>query len=156
MNDIKELTKCIARLWRLYKRQESLFRSAMALNTSCKLRRVFSNGYMMALLFRKDVDSMYQSMKNSLYDGELSSIVRSSDEFDPDSISEQVVLTELAAQQQVLREAYEQLLSRLDDGSEAAICCSEHIEKLSGLEEALREELKSCLPVEEQGYFSVA
>jgi len=156
MNDVKEVTKCVARLWRLYKRQESLFRSAMGLNTSCRLRKVFSKGYMMALLFRKDVDAMYQSMKNSLHDGELSSIVRSTDGFDPELATEYEVLAELASQQQIMLKAYEQLLSTLDDGSEAALCCDEHIEKLSCLENDLEKELASNFSSEKQEYFSVA
>jgi hypothetical protein len=156
MNDIKEIKQCIARLWRLYKRQECLFRSAMGLNTSFKLRKIFSNGYMMALLFRKDVDAMYQSMKSTLNDGDLSNIVRSTDEFETDSASEREVLAELSSQQQIILEAYRELISRLDDGSEAALCCDEHIEQLSGLEHSLGKELDNCGLEQSQDYSSVA
>lgn len=156
MKDIKEITKCIARLWRLYKRQESLFRSAMKLDTSNKMRKVFSNGYMMTLLFRKDVDSMYESTKSILHDGDLSSIVRSMDEFDPEEANEMRVISELATQNQIMMEVYEQLLSGLDNGSEAALRCDEHIEKLSGLGNVLEKELEVYRYSDDQDYFSVA
>lgn len=156
MNDIIDITKSITRLWRLYKQQESLFRLGMSLNTSFELRKVFSSGYMMTLLFKKDIDAMYQTIKNNLRDGDLSSIVRNMDGFDPESANEQEVLSMLASQQQMILEAYRQLMSKLDHGSEAAHCCDEHIERLSHFESVLSRELEERLSEEPQSYFSVA
>jgi hypothetical protein len=156
MEEIGEIKKCVARLWRLYKKQQSLFQSAMALDLSFKLRGLFSNGYMMTLLFRKDVDLMYELLKDNLYDGDLSSIIRSNESFDPDLANQQEVLTALIAQQQNILDVYEQLLPQIDGDSEAAFYCDEHIEKLFCLEQALKKELLHHIQLEEQSRLSAA
>ncbi|ACT96773.1 hypothetical protein [Dyadobacter fermentans] len=153
MSDARNMVKCIARIWRMYKRQESLFRSAMALDMSSKLRRICSNGYMMSLLFKKDVGSMYESVKSNLDDGELTSITRSVDEFDAEMVDRYELLTEIATHQQVMLEEYRALLPHLDQDSDAARACSEHIDKLSTLENWLIKEVSS-LPDERQEDFS--
>lgn len=153
MSDAGNMVKCIARIWRMYKRQESLFRSAMALDMSSKLRRICSNGYMMSLLFKKDVGSIYESVKSNLDDGELASITRSVDEFDAEMVDRYELLTEIATHQQVMLEEYRALLPRLDQDSDAARACSEHIDKLSTLENWLIKEVSS-LPDERQEDFS--
>jgi len=143
----------MARIWRMYKRQESLFRSAMSLDMSSRLRRICSNGYMMSLLFKKDVGSMYESVKSVLDDGELSSITRSVDDFDDRAVDHFELLSEIALHQQVLLQEYQALLPQLDHDSDAARACSEHIDKLSVLESSLVKEV-STLPNEQEGDFS--
>lgn len=127
----------------MYKKQESLFRSAMGLDTSSRLRRICSNGYMMSLLFKKDVGSMYESVKSVLDDGELASITRSVDDFDPDAVDQQELLLKIASHQQVLLEEYRALMPHLDQDSDAARACSEHIDKLSVLESSLVKEVNT-------------
>ncbi|WP_353721072.1 hypothetical protein [Dyadobacter sp. 676] len=153
MSDARNIVRCVARIWRMYKRQESLFRSAMGLDTTSRLRRICSNGYMMSLLFKKDVGSMYESVKSNLDDGELSSITRSADDFDADSVSQYELLSEIASQQQVILEEYRALLPHLDQDSDAARACAEHIDKLSVLESSLVKEVGS-LPDNRQEDFS--
>lgn len=155
MNEVKNITQCIARIWRMYKKQEALFRSAMGLNTSCTLRKICSTGYMMSLLFKKDVDSMYESVKNNLDDGELASITRA-DDFHADAVSEYELLLRISEQQEVLLREYKALLSRLDKDSDAARACDEHIEKLAGLESSLTRELGTHPASKLKSYSSVA
>jgi len=153
MSDASNMVKCIARIWRMYKRQESLFRSAMALDVPSKLRRICSNGYMMSLLFKKDVGCMYESVKSVLDDGELSSITRSADEFDDGLADRYELLNEIASYQQVILNEYRALLPHLDHDSDAARACSEHIDKLLVLESSLAKEV-SVLPGEREQDFS--
>ncbi|SDE45228.1 hypothetical protein SAMN04487996_10586 [Dyadobacter soli] len=147
------MVKCMARIWRMYKRQESLFKSAMGLDMSSKLRRICSNGYMMSLLFKKDVGSMYESVKSVLDDGELSSITRSVDEFDDQLMDHYALLSQITTHQQVMLQEYQALLPHLDHDSDAARACSEHIDKLSFLESSLAKEV-SILPGERKEDFS--
>lgn len=153
MSEVRNMVKCMARIWRMYKRQESLFRSAMGLDMSSRLRRICSNGYMMSLLFKKDVGSMYESVKSNLDDGELSSITRSVDEFDGQTVDRYELLLEIASHQQVILQEYQALLPHLDHDSDAARACSEHIDKLSILESSLVKEVNS-LPDERKEDFS--
>lgn len=125
----------------MYKRQESLFRSAMGLDMSSRLRRICSNGYMMSLLFKKDVGCMYESVKSVLDDGELSSITRSTDEFDDQMADRYELLSQITSHQQVMLQEYQALLPHLDYDSDAARACSEHIDKLSILESSLVKEV---------------
>jgi hypothetical protein len=155
MNDARDIIQCVARIWRMYKKQESLFRSAMMLCTSCKLRRVFSNGYMMSVLFKKDLGSMYESVKSNLEDGELSSITRA-DDFHMDHTSEHELLAQISSQQEIMLEEYRKLMARLDKDSEAARACDEHIEKLASLEGLLAKELDRHSTGELENYSSVA
>ncbi|GGM84557.1 hypothetical protein GCM10010967_15580 [Dyadobacter beijingensis] len=140
----------------MYKRQESLFRSAMGLDTSSKLRRICSNGYMMALLFKKDVGNMYESIKSNLDDGELSSIVRSADDFDGESIDQHALLSEIALHQQTILEEYRALLTQLDQDSDAARACSEHMDKLAFLESSLTREVSGMRDGRHEGLSIVA
>jgi Ca2+-binding EF-hand superfamily protein len=155
MDEAKDIKQGVARIWRMYKRQESLLRSAMGICTSCKLRRVFSNGYMMSLLFKKDLGSMYESVKSNLDDGELSAITRADDDAS-DHSSEYELLTQINLQQEAMLEEYRKLLSRLDKDSEAARACEEHIEKLATLEGVLAKELDAGSAGQMGNYSSVA
>lgn len=156
MSDAKNIVKCVARIWRMYKRQEALFRSAMGLDTSSRIRRICSNGYMMSLLFKKDVGSMYESVKSNLDDGELSSITRSTDDFDTDAVNQHELLVALASHQQVILEEYRALLPHLDQDSDAARACSEHIDKLSVLESSLVKEVSSMPEARRKDFSFVA
>lgn len=156
MTESRNIVKCIARIWRLYKKQESMFRSAMGLDVPSRLRRICSNGYMMSLLFKKDVGSMYESVKSSLEDGELSSITRSADDIDPDFADHQRLLAQLASHQQKILEEYRALLPQLDQGSEAAIACAEHIDKLTILENSLSREAEGFSDGTVDSYIHVA
>jgi hypothetical protein len=153
MSDARNMVKCVARIWRMYKRQESLFRSAMGLDLPSRLRRICSNGYMMSLLFRKDVGSIYESVKSVFDDGELSSITRSLDESGDQLADRHGLLSEIASHQQMMLQEYQALLPQLDQDSDAARACSEHIDKLSSLESTLVKEVGS-LPDERKEDFS--
>lgn len=96
---------------------------------------------------------MYESVKSNLDDGELASITRSVDEFDAEMVDRYELLTEIATHQQVMLEEYRALLPHLDQDSDAARACSEHIDKLSTLENWLIKEVSS-LPDERQEDFS--
>lgn len=153
MSDARNMVKCIARIWRMYKRQESLFRSAMALDLPSRLRRICSNGYMMSLLFKKDVGSIYESVKSVLDDGELSSITRSADEPGDQIPDPHGLLSQISSHQQMMLQEYQALLPHFDHDSDAARACSEHIEKLLNLESSLMKEAGS-LPDEREEDFS--
>lgn len=146
----------MARIWRMYKRQESLFRSAMGLDVPSRLRRICSNGYMMSLLFKKDVGSMYESVKSVLDDGELASITRSVDDFEDQLADRYELLSEIASHQQVILREYQALLPHLDHDSDAARACSEHIDKLSFLESSLMKEVNSLPDGREEDFSYVA
>lgn len=156
MSDARNMVKCIARIWRMYKRQESLFRSAMGLDMSSRLRRICSNGYMMSLLFKKDVGCIYESVKSNLDDGELSSITRSVDDFGDNMVDRYELLSEIALHQQVILEEYRALLPHLDHDSDAARACSEHIDKLSSLETSLVKEVNGLPNGREKDFSDVA
>jgi Ca2+-binding EF-hand superfamily protein len=110
---------------------------------------------MMSLLFKKDLGSMYESVKSNLDDGELSAITRADDDAS-DHSSEYELLTQINLQQEAMLEEYRKLLSRLDKDSEAARACEEHIEKLATLEGVLAKELDAGSAGQMGNYSSVA
>jgi len=148
--------KCIARVWRLTKKQKELFKALMGREISSNLRRVCSNGYMISLLYKKEIGNLYEAVKCNLNDGDLVSVTRNMDmqatkEDDPIKL-----LALLIDEQKRLMEAYEALIPHLDQGSEAALACRQHVDELGEIRYTLLEELALASPESTSAYSSVA
>ncbi|HEV7379524.1 MAG TPA: hypothetical protein VGN64_07005 [Dyadobacter sp.] len=156
MNNGGDIVGCIARIWRMYKKQELLLRSVMSLDTSYKLRKICSHGYLTTVLFKKDVGNIYDSMKSSLDDGELGSITVIGP--DPDQISkdQRTVFSEIAMRHESLLKEYTHLLRAMDDEGEIALSCRGHIDKLTLLRDSLVTELEKMPKQDEKQLVSVA
>jgi hypothetical protein len=156
MNNGREIIRCVAKIWRMYKKQELLFRSVMSLDTSYRLRRICSHGYLTTLLFKKDVGNLYESVKSCLEDGELGSITVSGPDTAQIVKDQATVFSEITLRQEALLQEYNHLLSAIDDEGETAIYCREHMDRLSYLKESLERELEKLPKQETESLISVA
>lgn len=156
MNNGGEIVGCIARIWRMYKKQELLLRSVMSLDTSYKLRKICSHGYLTTVLFKKDVGNIYDSMKSSLDDGELGSITVSGPDKDQISKDQRMIFSEIAMRHESLLREYNHLLGVVDDDGEISVSCRGHIDKLTILRDSLVKELEKMPKLDEKALVSVA
>jgi hypothetical protein len=137
----ENIVKCIARVWRLIKKQEELFRSLMTLEIPAHLRKTCSNGFMISLLHKKEMGNLYESVKCSLTDGELASITKTNINQDFDDTDQAKLLCQLVEEQKRLICAYEELTSNLDGYQEAALACETHAEECERIGSVLCQEL---------------
>jgi hypothetical protein len=156
MNNGNEMVRCIARIWRMYKKQELLLRSVMSLDTSYKLRKICSHGYLTTVLFKKDVGNIYDSMKSSLDDGDLGSITVSGPDVEQISKDQRAIFSEIALRHDSLLKEYSQLLQVIDEHEEIAYSCRGHIDKLTLLRDSLVNELDKLPKTDEKELVSVA
>ncbi|KQS30945.1 hypothetical protein [Dyadobacter sp. Leaf189] len=152
----RDIVKCTARVWRLIKKQEELFRSVMGLEISAALRKTCSNGFMISLLYKKEMGALYESVKCNLNDGDLASITRSKNDDSMDADNLAGLLSDLIRGEQQLISAYELLLSHIDEDSEAALACHAHISQLASLSHTLAAELTEFSDDTQDAYTSVA
>jgi hypothetical protein len=146
--DSRNIVKCVARVWRLIKKQQELFRLLMGLNIPATLRKTCSNGYMISLLYKKEIGELYESVKCNLNDGDLASITASKNDQEAQEENLIKLLSQLIEQQKRLIHAYEELHLHLDEGSEADMACSRHREELTDFCQALSEELAASAPAD--------
>ncbi|MCE6992959.1 hypothetical protein [Dyadobacter sp. CY323] len=156
MDSTREIVKSVSRIWRIYNRQEPLFHAAMRLDMSYRCRCLLGKGFMVYALFKKDIGRIYEEVKCTLNDGELASIVRSTEDLYPDEQDRNAFISGLLAGQEDLCESYETLLSHLDPESAAAVICSGHLEKLTELARNLADYNQRLSKQEPQVQASVA
>jgi hypothetical protein len=129
MENVREIIKNVARIWRMHKKREALFKAAM-LQADQRMRRICTTGYMNALLFQKDIETVYNSYKYYLEDGQLGSIVRSEHDivFNHKHLPLATILKE--HQQQTIC-CYQELLPQLEANLDEMELVKSHIDKLS-------------------------
>lgn len=71
MENIYSFVSDIVKLWNLYQLKESLYKEALALEDLGPLRRTCSQGYMISLLFKKEIRLIYDQVKSILDDGDI-------------------------------------------------------------------------------------
>ncbi|MCF2502050.1 hypothetical protein L0663_01555 [Dyadobacter sp. CY107] len=143
MGNIREVTKSIARIWRLHKTRESLYRSAMRMADLGSCRKTCSLGYMNSVLFRKEVGEMYDCCKYSLEDAKLSSIATSDPAENFQEAEKVELFLALIEIQDRIISAYHILSQELDPSSEQPFLMTDHVHKLNELNQLLEKEIIS-------------
>lgn len=157
MENPSEIVRYVSRIWRIYKRQESLCHAAMRQEIPCRFRCQLGHVLMLSMLFRGEIGSIYDQVKCNLNDGDLGSIVRSNDN---DLSSGQhpcnTYISEIVAGQQQLIEVYHNLVCELGDSHEAVEICKGHVEKLSEYTRNIAVQSERLAQNERAVYVSVA
>jgi hypothetical protein len=71
MKDTSAFVYAILEIWNLYQRKESLYRQVLALDDIGPIRRTCSQGYMTTMLFKRDINWIYDQVKCTLEDGNI-------------------------------------------------------------------------------------
>ncbi|QRR00325.1 hypothetical protein [Dyadobacter sandarakinus] len=155
MDELKDIVKEVAGIWRMHKRQEALFRAAMALDTTRPLRVICGSCYMTSLLFQSEMRQLYESLKCCLTDGDLSSILLLDDEAGNSDADCWMVISRCLEHDELLIRMYQSLLAKVDEESECWRMCHEHLEKLTGCHDKLAAESRDLI-MEHSSHASVA
>lgn len=135
MENLHQFVSDIVRLWSLHQYRESLYKQAMTLETLGSLRRSCSQGYMISILFKKEILWIYDQVKSTLDDGDiqdcrmkqgLHNIIFSSE--DENSITEMIV-----EQENKTIKLYKNLLGNVNLTHDVSGILSEHLDKLSDI-----------------------
>ncbi|HEV7381727.1 MAG TPA: hypothetical protein VGN64_18150 [Dyadobacter sp.] len=72
MDNLPTFVNGIVRLWNVNLYREQLYKQAMSMDNAGSLRKVYSHGYISSLLFKKEIQWVYDGIKCSLLDGDIS------------------------------------------------------------------------------------
>jgi len=150
MNSLNQFVTDIVRLWNLHEHREGLYKQAMTLENLGSLRRTCSQGYMISILFKKEIHWIYDQVKCTLDDGDildcktrqgLATIIFSSE--DVASITDMI----LEQESKTIR-LYKNLLNDINLTHEASEILAEHLEKLTDMNFNLKNQLIVQKPVQ--------
>jgi hypothetical protein len=158
MQDRRELVKLVARIWRTHYKQEALYKYLMSMDVSGKLRRLCANGHMSSLVFRHEINQIYEILKCSFSDGDLCSIVKNDDESNSENACQASILNSVIEGQADSIASYLAIMELLWDNPEKRRLCADHLEKLKDLSQKLGVEYQAFKRFEPQhvDYESVA
>lgn len=110
------------------------------MDVSCRLRKLCCKGHMSSMLFKKEIGQVYELLKCNFSDGDLSSITRSEDEWNPGNSCQAKILSMLVEGQNHLIEFYEMVLAQLWEDGELSALCKDHLGHLKELNKMLNME----------------
>ncbi len=137
------LSSTIAKLWNTHQQRENLYKQTMTLDNLGPIRKLCSQGYMVSLLFKKEVSWIYDQIKCTLSEGDISkgianynlpNLVISSDD--------QVLVTKMLLEQEDKTiKMYKSLLAERDITYDAKLILIEHLDKLNDIYLYLKKEV---------------
>lgn len=148
MEERNELVRCLATLWKKHKERELLYLTAMKIADIGNLRKTFSQGYMIALLFQKEINAMYDSLRCSLDDASLckSCTKHLTQQIHRISTNQDVSLILSQLESETLT-CYEEAYRHIEIYLEEAQLINEHISRLQELRAVLLQECPTTLQV---------
>jgi len=151
MENLHQFVSDIVRLWSLHQYRESLYKQAMTLENLGSLRRSCSQGYMISILFKKEILWIYDQVKSTLDDGDiqnckmkqgLHTIIFSSE--DESSITDMI----LEQESKTIR-LYKSLLNNINLTHDASEILTEHLDKLNDINFNLKNQLIAKRPAQQ-------
>jgi len=143
MDNLPTFLNGIVRLWNIHQYREDLYKQAMAMDNVGSLRRVCSHGYISSLLFKKEIQWVYDGIKCSLIDGDISLKLSQSSLpgrlfSSTDKLSIARILRE---QEQKTIKIYNAILTGMKLSKDEDDILSDHLQKLKDIDFQLNKEL---------------
>jgi hypothetical protein len=143
MEESKNFVSSIIRLWNLHLLREKCYRQAMAADEVAFLRRICSHGYISSLLFKKEIQWIYDENKSALEDGDIErkavpETLPVAGFLSKDKLS---ITYQLRKQEKKIIKIYRSLLSDKHLSRDAQRIFKDHLEKLSDIRGNLKKEL---------------
>lgn len=143
MENLPAFVTGIVRLWNLNQYREDLYRQAMTLEHVGSLRRICSHGYISSLLFKKEIQWVYDGLKSSLIDGDISRKLSKTALprlmfSGTDKLSLAGILRK---QEQKTIRIYNKLLSGMNPSKDVKEILSDHLHKMKDIDIQLNKEL---------------
>ena len=145
MDNLPNFVSRIVRLWNVNQRREDLYKQAMALDNVGSLRKVCSHGFISSLLFKKELQWVYDGVKCALSDGEISNILKQKDtrQRAPLFVSEDrlSIARVLRDQENRTIRLYKNTLAVMKLSTDQNEILTDHLEKLKDIDYNLSKEL---------------
>ena len=150
MENLHQFVSDIVRLWSLHQYRESLYKQAMTLENLGPLRRACSQGYMISILFKKEILWIYDQVKSTLDDGDIQTCkMRQGLHTIIFSSEDEVSITDMILEQEYKTiRLYKSLLSNINLTHEASEILSEHLDKLNDINFSLVNQLAAKRPAQ--------
>lgn len=143
MDNLHTFVDGIVRLWNANRYREQLYKQAMSLDNAGSLRRVYSHGYISSLLFKKEIQWVYDGIKCSLMDGDISEKVTmpSIPSLFSQTTDKLSIARILHDQEQKTIMIYENIKSGILLSADNDAMLSDHLEKLIEIDFQINKEL---------------
>ena len=143
MKDLHTFLSNIVNLWSIHHYREDLYKRTLAMHDLGPMRRVFSQGYTSSLLYKKEVQWLYDFSKCTLYDGDIHQypITLELDGNDPNPQEKPFLIRKIMKLEAKTIKVYQSLLGQPNLGYDAAAILSDHLAKLNDINNKLRKEL---------------
>ncbi|MCE7042452.1 hypothetical protein [Dyadobacter sp. CY312] len=143
MNNLPTFINDIVRIWNIHQHREDLYKQAMTLDNVGSLRRVCSHGYISSLLFKKEIQWIYDGVKCSLQDGDIN--LKLNTKTIPakffGSIDRLSIARILREQEQKTIRIYNSIISGITLSKDEIDIFSDHLQKLKDIDFQLNKEL---------------
>ena len=133
----------IAKLWNIHQQRENLYKQTMTLDNLGPLRKLCSQGYMISLLFKKEINWIYDQIKCTLSESDISKKIssQSTGSLLVSSENESIMTNQLIEHEEKTITMYRLLLNDRDITFEAKEILTEHVDKLTDLYHILKKEI---------------
>jgi hypothetical protein len=122
--------------WQAHRRLRNQLLTAMRKDTCPTLRRILEKAYLTSVIFERDIEELYDSLKSYLHDSRLDETG-----FDPGLVRQHgvnvvVVMETITQQQSALLNLYKQLLDLICKEGFTQEWCEQHLQTLAGIHAA--------------------
>lgn len=143
MKNLQSFISSIVSLWDMHQHRENFYKKVLTMHNLGTLRRVCSQGYFSSMLYKKEIQWVYDLTKSTLDDGDINEHIvnKSRSLFDSEgSIFPGEKLIQL--ENETIK-MYRDSLSRVGYKSEETYILTDHLEKLCDINLTLSRELKN-------------
>lgn len=148
MKDLPNFLSGIVRLWGLHLYREDLYRRTLSMHNLGSLRRVCSQGYSSSLLYKKEIQWIFDSSKCTLEDGDIHQYQNGkplpSSELSVED--KPFLLNKILEIESKTIALYQALLAQANLSYDATSILSDHLAKLNDIKSKLYLEINSDIP----------
>lgn len=150
MKDLHNFLSNIVSLWGIHQYREDLYKRTLSIHDLGSLRRVCSQGYTSSLLYKKEVQWVYDFSKRTLDDGDIHQYMSKKDLFTKEFTAENksFLLRKIVELESRTIKLYQSLLAQANLGYDAVSILSDHLSKVSDIKNKLNKELSNDLPTD--------
>jgi len=143
MKNLQSFISSIVSLWDMHQHRENFYKKVLTLHNLGSLRRVCSQGYFSSMLYKKEIQWVYDLTKSTLDDGDIREHEVSKPHSVFDSESSIFPGEKLIQLENETIKMYRDSLSRVNFKSEETYILNDHLEKLCDINLTLNRELKN-------------
>lgn len=148
MNDTQPFISGIVSLWNIHQQRENVYRQVMTIENLGTFRRLCSQGYTTSLLFKKEIQWLYDEVKCALFDGDIRNFTKTENitSFNLPSEYRPSIARILQDQEFIAIKQYKRLLQQKNITQDAKYILADHLEKLNDISFNLNKQLTKSSP----------